>query len=104
MNRNKLNNIRSSPIEMKKNADHLSPQKYEVEKIDERNFLSTVKRPAAHKIYQKNDTKYGNKVVRFTEIHSKRKAWVPAPNQYDYPTDKIRKYTSRGPSVPAYKR
>ena len=36
-------------------------------------------------------------------VHEKSKQWVPGPSKYHYPTDKLYKMTTKGPSSIGYK-
>ena len=65
----------------------LSPVTYKVDQMDDRKCLSHLKRTIAPKIVLRDDTKYGNKTLRFIDIHTKGKEWVPPVSKYNYTAD-----------------
>ena len=81
MNRNRAKNLRDDPAV---NKSSLSPVTYKVDLMDDRKTLSTQKRVLAPKISNSDGTKYGNKTLRFIDIHKKNKEWIPPVTKYNY--------------------
>ena len=75
----------------------LSPVTYKVDQMDDRKNLSTQKRIIAPKITCSNGTKYGDKTLRFIDIHKRNKEWVPPVTKYNYTAEQMRKNTSSSP-------
>ena len=75
---------------------------YKVDLKDDRKILSTRTKSVAMKFGDREVMKK-KKIDRFIDTHEKSKQWVPGPSKYHYPTDKLVKLTSRGPSTIGFK-
>lgn len=76
---------------------------YPVEKKDERKILSTKKKCLQYNMNMRKGTKYGEKIMRFIDIHKKSKEYLPPFTKYDFTMKQYDKI-SQSPLKLAYKK